>query len=147
VTIKGYAIAAGCTTFPPEESPEGKSTGANVLQEWQSLAHVKWECKYHVVIVPKYWQKLLFGRIRGEVGKIIRQLCRQKEVDLMEGHAMPDHIKSGAERSPKIQHRNGCWISERQISYSYPPPGGGGEKRFHRKTLLVTRLLCQYNRN
>ena len=62
------------------------------MPEWQSLAHVKWECKYHVVIVPKYRKKVLFGRIRGEVGKIIRQLCRQKEVELIEGHAMPDHV-------------------------------------------------------
>jgi putative transposase len=62
------------------------------MREWQSLAHVKWECKYHVVIVPKYRKKVLYGRLRGEVGKIIRQLCRQKEVELIEGHAMPDHI-------------------------------------------------------
>jgi putative transposase len=62
------------------------------MREWQSLAHVKWECKYHVVIVPKYRKKVLFGRVRRDVGKIIRQLCRQKDVELIEGHAMPDHI-------------------------------------------------------
>ena len=62
------------------------------MREWQSLAHVKWECKYHVVIVPKYRKKVLFGRVRREVRKIIRQLCRQKDVELIEGHAMPDHI-------------------------------------------------------
>ena len=45
-----------------------------------------------MVIVPKYHKKVLFGRLRGEVGKIIRQLCRQKEVELIEGLAMPDHI-------------------------------------------------------
>ncbi|TWJ13507.1 IS200/IS605 family transposase [Geobacter argillaceus] len=62
------------------------------MREWQSLAHVKWECKYHVVIVPRYRKKVLYGRIRSEVGKIIRQLCRQKEVELIEGQACPDHI-------------------------------------------------------
>lgn len=62
------------------------------MREWQSLAHVKWECKYHVVIVPKYRKIVLFGLLRGEFGKIIRQLFRQKEVELIEGHAMPDHI-------------------------------------------------------
>lgn len=62
------------------------------MPEWQSLSHVKWECKYHVVFVPKYRKKVLFGRIRGEIGKIVRQLCRQKEVELIEGHAMPDHV-------------------------------------------------------
>lgn len=60
------------------------------MREWQSLAHVKWECKYHVVIVPKYRKKTLYGRVRREVGKIIRQLCRQKDVELIEGQACPD---------------------------------------------------------
>ena len=71
------------------------------MREWQSLSHVKWECKYHVVIVPKYRKKVLYGRLRGEVGKIIRQLCRQKEVELIEGHAMPDHIHLVLSDPPK----------------------------------------------
>jgi putative transposase len=62
------------------------------MREWQCLANVKWLCKYHVVIVRKYLKKVLFGRIRGEVGKIIRQLCRQKAVELIERHACHDHI-------------------------------------------------------
>ena len=72
------------------------------MREWQSLAHVKWEFKYHVVIVPKYRKKVLFGRIRGEVGKIIRQLCRQKAVELIEGHACPDHIHLVLSVPPKF---------------------------------------------
>ena len=62
------------------------------MKDWQDLAHVKWECKYHLVIVPKYRRQVLFGRSRRQVGTILRQLCRQKGVDLLEGHAMPDHI-------------------------------------------------------
>ncbi len=62
------------------------------MKEWQSSAHVKWECKYHIVIVPKYRKKVMYGRTRKEIGKIVRQLCRQKDVELVEGHAMPDHI-------------------------------------------------------
>jgi putative transposase len=62
------------------------------MREWQSLSHVKWECKYHVVIVPKYRKKVLYGNLRVDVGQIIRQLCRQKEVELIEGHAMRDHV-------------------------------------------------------
>ena len=72
------------------------------MQEWQSLAHVKWECKYHVVIVPKYRKKSLFGQIRSEVGKIIRQLCHQKEVELIEGHLMPDHVHMVLSVPPKF---------------------------------------------
>ena len=62
------------------------------MKDWQSQAHVKWECKYHVVILPKYRKKALYGRLRQEIGKILRDLCRQKEIELLEGKAMPDHV-------------------------------------------------------
>jgi putative transposase len=62
------------------------------MKEWQSQTHVKWDCKYHVVILPKYRRKEFFGRGRREIGQILRELCRQREVELLEGKAMPDHI-------------------------------------------------------
>ena len=62
------------------------------MREWQSLAHVKWECKYPLVLVPNYRRKVLFGKVRQRSGQIVRQLCRQRGVELIEGHAMPDHI-------------------------------------------------------
>jgi putative transposase len=62
------------------------------MREWQSLAHVKWECKYHVVIVPKYRHKALFGHVHKRLGNIFQQLCRQKELELVEGHALLDHV-------------------------------------------------------
>ena len=62
------------------------------MKDWQSQAHVKWDCKYHVVIVPKYRKKTLYGRLRREIGKILRELCRQKDIELLEGKAMPDHV-------------------------------------------------------
>lgn len=62
------------------------------MKDWQSQAHVKWECKYHVVILPKYRRKALYGKIRRDIGQIIRQLCRQKAIGLVEGKAMSDHI-------------------------------------------------------
>ncbi len=62
------------------------------MKDWRSQAHVKWECKYHVVIVPKYRKKALYGRTRRAVGGILRQLCRQKGIQLVEGKAMPDHV-------------------------------------------------------
>lgn len=62
------------------------------MKEWQSLAHTKWECKYHIVFVPKYRHKIFFGKMRKRVGELIRELCRQKDVSLLEGYTMPDHI-------------------------------------------------------
>ena len=62
------------------------------MKDWQSQAHVKWECKYHVVILPKYRKKAIYGRLRSKIGKIFRELCRQKDIELVEGKAMPDHV-------------------------------------------------------
>ena len=62
------------------------------MKDWQSQAHVKWDCKYHIVILPKYRKKALYKRLRGKIGKILRELCRQKEIELLEGKAMPDHV-------------------------------------------------------
>jgi len=62
------------------------------MKDWKSQAHVKWECKYHVVILPKYRKKVLYGKIRRRIGEILRDLCRQKGVQLEEGKVMPDHI-------------------------------------------------------
>jgi putative transposase len=62
------------------------------MKEWQSLAHTKWEYKYHVVIVPKYRKKVLYGRVKKRIGEILRELCGYKGIELLEGHAMPDHI-------------------------------------------------------
>ena len=70
-------------------------------KDWQSQAHVKWDCKYHVVILPKYRKKVLFGKLRKQIGAILRDLCRQKEVELVEGKAMPDHIHMLLKIPPK----------------------------------------------
>ncbi len=71
------------------------------MKEWQSSAHVKWECKYHIVVVPKYRRKVLFGKTRKKIGVIIRQLCRQKGVEILEGNALPDHIHMVLSIPPK----------------------------------------------
>ena len=70
-------------------------------KDWQSQAHVKWDCKYHVVILPKYRKKALFGKLRRQIGAILRDLCRQKEVELVEGKAMPDHVHMLLKIPPK----------------------------------------------
>ena len=72
------------------------------MRDWRSQAHVKWECKFHVVIVPKYRRKEFFGRRRGEIGKVLRELCQQKGIELLEGRAMPDHVHMLLSVPPKF---------------------------------------------
>ena len=55
------------------------------MKDWQSQAHVKWECKYHVVIVPKYRKKIIYGKLRHKIGKVFRQLCRQRRLSFWKG--------------------------------------------------------------
>ncbi len=62
------------------------------MTDFESLAHVRWDCKYHVVFIPKYRRKVLYGKLRLAVGRILRELCEQKGITLLEGHACPDHI-------------------------------------------------------
>ena len=62
------------------------------MHDWQSSAHTKWDCKYHIVFIPKYRKKVFYGKLRKRVGNILRALCQQKGVELLEGHAMSDHI-------------------------------------------------------
>ena len=72
------------------------------MHDWTSLSHVRWDCKYHVVFVPKYRQKRLYGKFRRRVGDIIRDLCRQRGVELLEGHLMPDHVHMYLRVPPKF---------------------------------------------
>ena len=62
------------------------------MKDWQSQSHVKWECKYHVVILPKCRKKRNFKENRRKIGKIVRELCRQKGIEILEGNAASDHI-------------------------------------------------------
>jgi putative transposase len=63
------------------------------MKEWKSQAHVKWECRYHIVILTKYRKKAIYGELRRRIGGILRELCRHKKVVLEEGNALPDHIQ------------------------------------------------------
>jgi putative transposase len=62
------------------------------MDEYQSLNHTRWECKYHVVFIPKYRRKALFERLRRDLGPIFRSLTEQRESEVQEGHLMPDHV-------------------------------------------------------
>ena len=62
------------------------------MRQVNSLKHTRWECKYHIVFIPNYRKKVLFGKIRQELGEIFHTLARQKESLIEEGHLMSDHV-------------------------------------------------------
>jgi len=76
------------------------------MREWKTQAHVRWYCRYHVVIVPKYRKKAIFGNLRKEIGRILRELCQQFEMEIVEGHAMADHVHLCLSIPPKYSVAN-----------------------------------------
>ncbi|MCH7921208.1 MAG: IS200/IS605 family transposase [Planctomycetes bacterium] len=72
------------------------------MHDWQSLSHVRWDCKYHVVIVPKYRKKVIYGKLKRKIGPLLRRLCQQRGIELLEGHAMSDHIHMCLSVPPKF---------------------------------------------
>ena len=57
-----------------------------------SLSHMTWNCKYHIVFAPKYRRQIIYGKIKKDIGDIIRKLCEWKGVEIIEAEACPDHI-------------------------------------------------------
>jgi len=71
------------------------------MDEIQSLNHTKWDCKYHVVFIPKDRKKALFGHVRQHLGEVFRRLAEQKDSRIEEGHLMPDHVHMMISIPPK----------------------------------------------
>lgn len=72
-----------------------------MLRQWKNQSHVRWYCRYHVVIVPKYRKKVMYGVIRREVGKLIREVCERYDIQVVEGHVLRDHVHMCLEIPPK----------------------------------------------
>jgi putative transposase len=62
------------------------------MKEYQSLSHTRWDCKYHIVFIPKKRKKKIFGVLRQHLGEIFHELARHQESKIVEGHLMPDHV-------------------------------------------------------
>ena len=71
------------------------------MDDYKSLSHTKWECKYHVVFIPKCRRKTLYGRLRKHLGDVLRELALRKECRVEEGHLMPDHVHMMLSIPPK----------------------------------------------
>ncbi len=70
--------------------------------DYDSLSHTRWKCEYHIVWIPKYRRKALYGRVRVDVREILRTLCKYKNVEIVAGSVMPDHIHLVVAIPPKL---------------------------------------------
>ena len=72
------------------------------MKDTNSLAHITWDCKYHIVFAPKYRRQIIYGKYRASIGKILRELCERKGVEIIEANACPDHIHMLVRIPPKM---------------------------------------------
>ena len=72
------------------------------MKDMNSLSHTKWNCKYHIVFAPKYRRKAFYGSNRLEIGAILRELCRWKEVTIIDAEVCSDHVHMFVEIPPKL---------------------------------------------
>ena len=100
------------------------------MHDWQSLSHVRWDCKHHVVFIPKFRKKVMFGKRRKAIGRILRQLCEQRGVDLLEGHIMPDHVHMCLSIPPKFS-----------VAHTIGFLKGKSAVRIHRELLKQKRMV------
>jgi putative transposase len=94
----------------------------------QSLAHSRWMCKYHIVFTPKYRRKIIYYQLRADIQKIIKDLCKWKGIEILEGHMMADHIHLLLSIPPKysvsqimgyLKGKSAMMIFERHANLKY----------------------------
>ncbi len=71
------------------------------MTDYESLKHTRWECKYHVIFIPKWRNKRIYGQLRKDLGSVLRELARQKESQIEEGHLTADHVHMLVSIPPK----------------------------------------------
>ena len=120
-----------------------------------SLSHTRWNCKYHIVFIPKYRRKAIYGKLRADIGGILRQLCAYKDVEMIEAHAMRDHIHMLVKIPPKIavssfmgylKGKSSLMIFEKHANLKYKY----GNRNFWAKVSTVglnTKVVEEYIRN
>ena len=96
--------------------------------DMNSLAHTKWECKYHIVFAPKFRRKVIYGQIKADVGNILSMLCKRKGIEIIEAECMPDHVHMFVRIPPKysvsqivgyLKGKSSLMIFERHANLKY----------------------------
>ena len=100
------------------------------MKEYQSLSHTRWDCKYHVVYIPKRRKKKIFGALRKQLGEIFHELARHKESRIVEGHLMSDHVHICISIPPKYAVSNVVGYIKGKSAIAIARRFGGRERNF-----------------
>jgi len=100
------------------------------MKEYQSLSHTRWDCKYHVVFIPKRRKKAIYGALRRNLGEIFRELAQQRECKVVEGHLMVDHVHMCLSIPPKLSVSNAVGYIKGKSAISIARNFGGRQRNF-----------------
>ena len=107
------------------------------MRDPKSLFHTRWDCKYHIVFIPKKRRKLIFGVIRKHLGDVFHELARQKGVVIEEGHLMPDHVHMCLSIPPKFSVSNVVGFIKGKSAISIARQFKGRQKNFNGEAFLA----------
>jgi len=113
---------------------------------YDSLAHSKWDCKYHIVFIPKCRKKALFGQVRKFLGPIFRELARHKECEILEGKMMPDHVHMLIKIPPKYAIATVIGVHKGKKCNSGSKTVSWKKAKLHWGTTMGSRLCGFYGR-
>lgn len=112
-----------------------------------NLSHTKWNCKYHLVFAPKYRRQAIYGKVKEDIGRMLRKLCEYKEVEILEAEACPDHIHMLVTIPPKysvaqivgyLKGKSSLMIFEKYANMKYKY----GNRHFWCRGYYVDTLMC-----
>ena len=111
------------------------------MKEYQSLSHTRWDCKYHVVFIPKRREKRIFGELRRHLGEMFRDLAGHKESKIVEGHLMGNHVHMCISIPPKYAVANVVGYLKGKSAIQIARKFGGRQRNFTGENFWAPRLL------
>lgn len=116
------------------------------MRDYESLSHTKWNCKYHVVFIPKRRKKVIYGRLRQHLGQIFHELAGYKQVRIVEGHLKPDHVHRCLSIPPKYAVSTVVGYLKGKSAIQIARRFGGPGTELHRGELLGAGILRVHGR-
>jgi putative transposase len=107
----------------------------NTTSSYESLAHSKWDCKYHIVFIPKGRKKVLYGKIRKYLGPVFHELASQREAKILEGHMMQDHVHMLIKIPPKYSVAEVVGYIKGKSAIAVARQFGGRQRNFNGEKL------------
>ena len=113
--------------------------------EIKNTAHSKYRCQYHIVFAPKYRRQVIYQEIKADIGQILRKLCEQKGVEIIEANACPDHIHMMVSIPPKLSVAEFMGYLKGKSAMMLPDRYANLKYKFGNRHFLVNRILCKHS--